>query len=421
MKIANVEPVLLSAPYRSDRVRTHCLILVHSDIGTSGLGETLAGAFQPEAAAALVEDLSDAAAGLDPTDPRKVRDHLFNRVRWWGTEGFAQAVIGGIEAALWDLMGNAERQPVWKLLGGSAQPNASVPIYASGGLNTTPVNELVVEMRGYCEAGFRTIKMRAAYTCDQRSFNTNIERISAVREAIGSDIALAVDAGQGFYERPWPLEFAIRQLQALERFRLLFFEEPLTNLAPESWAALRKQVNIPLAGGESTTMTHGFARWLNLGALDYVQPDVTWCGGPSEFQRIVDLAAQSNVSVVPHSWLSAVGMAMNLHAAVTRQSVISCEFPVLYDPLQFDLWIRPPRVIDGRWIAEEDVPGFGVRLTDRARSRYRYIKAPYDPIGGYGGGFHQHLLPDSEQQRLDSLRTSRSDKPPPLGRSSPNH
>ena len=182
---------------------------------------------------------------------------MFWRVRGFGRKGLAFQAISALDIALWDLKGKALGVPLYKLLG---QAHDSVPCYGSGGWTNYTVDELVAEQTGYVDMGFPRVKMKVGmnFGNDERA---DIERLEAVRKAVGDDVEIFVDANNGYYAKQ-----AIRMSRKFEDYDVGWFEEPVLADDIQGLAEISKATNIPVATGEHEytklrLQRANFARW----------------------------------------------------------------------------------------------------------------------------------------------------------------
>src|SRR5262249_22821508 len=139
--------------------------------------------------------------------------------------------------------------------------------------------------------------------------------VRAAREAVGSESLLMVDAGASDALWPHGYKWALRTAEMLADYDVAWFEEPLWPGALEDYVRLRERAGIPIAGGEVLTSRQSFQSWLEAGALDIVQPDVTKVGGISEERRIAWMASDHGARFIPHGWNTAIGLAADLQLA----------------------------------------------------------------------------------------------------------
>jgi len=374
MKITRVEPVLLSAvPAQEIRwsggviSTVHAaLVAVHTDEGVTGLGETYVGIFAPLVVKGIVEELEPLLIGEDPRNVAALYQKLVSKTLFWGRVGAGMSTIGAIEMALWDILGKTLDRPVYELLGGAV--HAKLPVYASGGLEK-PIDELLDELRGYREDGLKAVKVRIGM-----GLRRDVEKVRRVREAVGDDMDLMVDAVQGHNPEPWSAAEAVRVGLALRDLNVRWFEEPCAATDYAGYAHVRRHVPIPVAGGESSTSVHEFRRFFEAGALDVVQPDVAHAGGILECRKIAALAQSYGVELVFHSWSSSVVLAGNYHLAFATPNCKAVEYPTWGYPLRDELFVEPLRIENGDLLPPK-APGLGVELTDEIRKKYAFRHA----------------------------------------------
>lgn len=371
MKITGLETVLLSAepsePIRwsgGELKTVHAaLIVVSTDEGVTGLGETYAGIFAPKAVRGIVEALEPLVVGEDPTEVARLYQKLYSKTLFWARTGAGLSTIGAIETALWDILGKVRGEPVWKLLGGAIHDR--LPLYASGGLEK-PLEETVEEMKGYRRDGLRAVKVRIGMGWEQ-----DLRKLEAVREALGPGMDLMVDAVQGHNPEPWTAAQAIRIGKELERFGLRWLEEPCAATDYRGYARVRSVVNIPISGGESSTSIFEFRNFFEAGSLDIAQPDTAHSGGIQECRKIAALAQSYGVEVAFHSWSSSVVIAPNYHLAFTIPNTSILEYPTWGYPLRDELFTEPLEIRDG-YLYPPRAPGLGVELTREIREKYAF-------------------------------------------------
>jgi L-alanine-DL-glutamate epimerase-like enolase superfamily enzyme len=381
MKITSVRCVLVSGPYAApgdaerelhlkQGFRPASFIVVETDEGLDGVGETYAGVYAPEAVQALVAQFAHDLILEDPGDVSAVWERLRLASYYWGRTGLTQSVIGGIEMALWDLKGKLYGRPVYDLLGGKV--HEAIAVYASGG-NDKPFPDLERELRGYVDEGYTAVKIRINNLPAERI----LEKVAFCREVLGEQIGLAVDAAQGLAKNPWPVKTAIEIARSLEPFNLLWIEEPadVTNYA--GFAEIRRQVRTPIAGGETVTSLVEAESYLRAGALDLFQPDATLIGGIGVFRQVAQLCDRQFLPIAVHAWSGGVGLMGNYHAAFASRNCTILELSNVPNPLRDELLVEPLRLRDGK-LAAPTAPGLGVVLPPDLEERY-----PYRPGSAY--------------------------------------
>ncbi len=285
----------------------HTLVAVHTDAGPVGIGSVFTSDDLVRGALRVLEPL---LLGEVATEPERVSEKLHQHTFWQGRGGAITHAISGIDIALWDLLGQASGQPVGRLLGGRyrdrVQPYASLLMDRPDALR-----DHLLRLKG---EGFRAFKIGwGPFGRESDALDEAI--VAAAREAVGDDVRLMVDAGGSDAFWRGGFKWALRASQMLAAYDVAWFEEPLSPDALGDFVALRRAAPVPIAGGEVLTRRQSFRPWLEAGAFDIVQPDVTKVGGISEERRVAWLAAEHGVRFVPHGWNTAVGLAADLHLA----------------------------------------------------------------------------------------------------------
>lgn len=348
-------------------VRQALVVEVVSDEGLSGFGE----AYGPAAVnRTLVDELyAPRLLGRDPLERAVIWEDLYNTYRDYGRKGWAVAAISALDIALWDLSGRALGQPVARLLGGPFRTRLQA--YATGLYRYRSGDQaraLAREAEGYAAEGFRAMKMKVGFGLDEDARN-----VRAVRQAIGPDRRLAMDANHAY-----DAAGAIRLARRVEDQDLAWFEEPVVPEDLEGYRQVRAAAAMPVAGGEAEYTRWGF-RDLCLGrAVDIVQPDLCACGGFTEAWRIAALASAAGLTVFPHVWGTAVGLVASLHLAAALPPNPPALFPgePLFEldrtpnPLRDELALNPP-TRSGDILELPPGPGLGLEIDRRVLERYR--------------------------------------------------
>lgn len=285
----------------------HTLIAVHTDQALVGLGSVFSNESLVRAALAVVEPLY---RGENALEPERVSEKLHQNTFWLGRGGAITQAISGIDIALWDLLGQVTGQPVGRLLGGRYRER--VRPYAS--LLMQPPEPLADQLRAIRSQGFRAFKIGWG-PFGRESSKLDEAIVSTAREAVGPDALLMVDAGasNAFWSQDY--KWALRTAEMLADYEVAWFEEPLPPDAMDDYVQLRRRASVPIAGGEVLTRRQSFQPWLQAGAFDIVQPDVTKVGGISEERRIAWMARENGIRFIPHGWNTAVGLAADLQLA----------------------------------------------------------------------------------------------------------
>jgi L-alanine-DL-glutamate epimerase-like enolase superfamily enzyme len=317
----------------------------------------------------LLEPLLIGEQGLEP---ERVTEKLHQHTFWQGRGGSVTHAISGIDIALWDLFGQATGQPVGRLLGGRyrerVRPYASV-------LMEEP-KALAERLRATKAKGFRAFKIGWG-PFGRRSDDLDEAIVRAAREAIGSESLLMVDAGGSDAFWPQGYKWALRTSEMLADYNVAWFEEPLLPDALQDYVRLREHSRVPIAGGEVFTRRQSFQPWLEAGAFDIVQPDVTKVGGISEERRIAWMARDHGVRFIPHGWNTAVGLAADLQLASAFPDTDLVEY-LDGSPFIDEISANPWRLDADGMLPIPDAPGLGLKLNRDALAKYTHGERLFD-------------------------------------------
>lgn len=363
MKIEDIETYVieqaLDTPFYFSqfefRARQICMVKVIAADGSYGWGEGYGPATVVKAG---VEFLAPLVVGEDPLQVEAIWSKMHLRALDYARRGVLVAAISAIDIALWDLRGKLLGQPVSTLLGGRRREQ--VKVYATGMYFTATddlTGKLVEEARLYASQGFRALKMKVGL-----GLETDVKHVRAVREAIGADAQLMVDANHA-YSLSEALSFA-RQIEELD---IGFFEEPVSPEDYDGYRELRQRSSIPIAGGECEYLLAGFRHLLSNRCVDIAQPDICGAGGLTETKRIAALAYAFQTNVLPHSWGTGIAFAAGLHLVSTldivpgrlRMPEAMLEMDRSESALRENLTQPKFAIEDGR-VAVPDAPGLGV-------------------------------------------------------------
>ncbi|MFQ6117381.1 MAG: mandelate racemase/muconate lactonizing enzyme family protein [Candidatus Bipolaricaulia bacterium] len=336
------------------------LVILETDEGITGYS---AGPAFGEEGAKLGELVAPFLVGRDPFNV----EEIVNILR---TATYLGQRIWYIEPALWDIIGKASNQPVYRLLGGYRD---RVRAYASTGELRSPEERLeyVAEIR---EMGFQAVKLRF-HSPDWRD---DLEVARRVKEEF-PEMGLIVDANMGWRvagmgEAPkWDLVTPVRVAWELEELGAIWLEEPLDKHDYQGYRLLRQRVNIPLAGGEMNQDLHEFRELVRQGCLDILQPDATLSGGILMAKKIAGLAEAHNLGFAPHTWTNGLGLAINLQV---MGAVPNCEWaeypyePPGWTPGARDFLLEEPIQVRDGYIQIPPGPGLGVEINPEAVAEY---------------------------------------------------
>ncbi len=339
----------------------HTLIVVLTDEGVTGFGSVFTNVDLVRAALRVMEPLWK---GENALEPERVSEKLHQHTFWLGRGGTLTHTISGIDIALWDILGKVTGQPVGRLLGGRyrerVRPYASVLMG-----DPWPLAERLLRAK---DQGFRAFKMgwgpfgRVSAELDESIVKT-------ARTTVGADALLMVDAGgsDAFWSNGY--KWALRTAQMLAEYNVYWFEEPLRPDALDDYVALRRNSPVPIAGGEVLTRRQSFQPWLDAGAVDIIQPDVTKVGCISEERRIGWMANERGIRFIPHGWNTAIGLAADLHLASAFPDTDLVEY-VTGSPYVDELTVGGWRLDNDGMLTIPTGPGLGIEINPDAVAKY---------------------------------------------------
>lgn len=322
------------------------LVGVHTDEGPSGWAS---GDHLPEH-----EQLEHLLVGLDPFRTEVLRE-LEESVDFHGARGWT------VEAAVWDLLGRATGQPLWKLLGGRSE---RLLAYASS-CEVVETAERAARCVALRDAGVRAVKLRFHH----EDWADDVAVVAAVRAAAGPGLAIMVDANQG-WRMPgdlaprWDVATAAQVARALEPLGVYWLEEPLATHDLDGYQALRRLTSLRLAAGEMVRSAQEARDLVLRGGIDVLQCDAVLSLGIGGCRRAASLAELNGRAWSPHTWSNGYGLLVNLHAALALSAVPFVEVP--FDPPGWPEarrdWLLPAplRIAPDGGIAPPPGPGLGL-------------------------------------------------------------
>jgi D-galactarolactone cycloisomerase len=312
----------LSQPFAYSRAwydtRTAMIVEIETDTGLTGWGECYGPA---RMTAAVVQSVTPWLIGEDPLRTDYLWHMIYARLRDHGQKGVVIEGLSGIDIALWDIKGKHFGVPVHRLMGGPLR--TEVQAYATGlyrRKSGDPLRYLAEEAAGYVAEGFRAVKLKVGFGVEEDAAVTR-----AVREAIGPDIALMVDANHAY-----DAIAAIRLGRMIEPYDIKWFEEPVPPEDLAGYRAVKAALSIPVAGGECEFTRFGFREVLMSQSIDILQPDTCAAGGLSECKKIADMAEAFGVRYNPHVWGTGIAIAASLQLL----AVLPTHTPTSLAPLE---------------------------------------------------------------------------------------
>jgi len=374
LKIALVEAFATSFPVKQSvtlgigrAVKRDALIVkVTTESGLVGWGESHHGR-APGAIAQLINTtLRQLVLGMDAADVVGVWQRIYSRQLI--SHGMGQAcalAMSGLDQALWDIRGKAVGWPLYKLLGGRSKP---VPAYAGGiSLGFQPADELVEEARALQAQGYRALKLRFGDTAAR-----DIERLTAVRKALGDDLVIMVDANTGY-----SLADVRAVMPVLDELNVAWLEEPFAAQDSRSYRLAAALGRTPLAAGENHFTRFEFNRLIAEAAVQIIQPDLSKAGGVTEVMRIAAMASAEKLAIHPHTLASGLNMAASLHLLCAIDNPGYFEADVARENLFRDhLTNRPDRLDADGCVRPPEAPGLGIDVDEQFLLAHPVIEGP---------------------------------------------
>jgi L-alanine-DL-glutamate epimerase-like enolase superfamily enzyme len=332
--------------YRATSAKEALLVRLGTDTGLVGWGETPEDWINKSYEGTPEDALRRQALGRDP----------FDLETWYAENTLGSYLASAVEMAMWDLAGQATRQPLYKLLGGAVRKR--IELAACMGIR--PYDEAKAVARGYLEAGFTTLKTKAG-----RGPQEDLEMVRGIRDGVGDRLKLRIDPNMGYAPA---VAFALAR--DLERYNLEYFEQPMPQSCIGESARLRRQTRTPLALNESVTTPEVVLQILQLGAADVLLPDTYQCAGILGVKKVAALCEAAGVPCVFHC-AHDLGLktAAMLHVVASSPGFTLANDCTYYG-LEDDV-ITPLHEIERGHVAVPEGPGLGVTVDETKLARYR--------------------------------------------------
>lgn len=340
----------------------HAIVVIHTESGISGYGSVFTDGRLAKSGLEVLRSLILDENALEPT---RLSEILHQNTFWMGRGGTLTHLISGINIALWDVLGKHTGLPVSTLLGGRyvsrVQPYCSLLM-----------DDPLVMKDTLCkwkEDGYKAFKIGWGPFGRTDSYKNDEDIIIAAREALPSDCELFVDAGASDAFWPNGLNWAVRTAEMLSNYDVGWFEEAIRPDDLDGFVALRGRSAVPITGGEVLTRRQSFLPFLQKGAFDIVQPDVTKVGGISEQKLIYEMAEQFGVKYIGHGWNTAFGLAADLQMAAAFPNTSYVEYiggsayvdGILSTPFELD---------EDGFLPIPNLPGLGIDLDYEKIAKY---------------------------------------------------
>lgn len=374
MKITDIEAIHLRIEDPNigifDGSYDDCVILIHTDEGVTGVGETesLAPAIQAiikgPSAHSHARALKDVLVGSDPNDPA-LWQKMYDATDYVGRRGLVMHAIGGIDLAIWDIRGKVQGKPVHALLGGAHRDR--VPAYGT----IYPIEKTAEGVKQQVRAGkqknLRNFKLCAdPWWMEDLALTGRL--LQAARQEAGDQAKLIVDAALSYYTA----EEGLRLLPVLKDAGVWFLEAPLPLDDVEGHASMAGH-GLPLGVGDlGLTHVREFVEMMDRGGADICQPDITEVGGFTGIMKIAAAADERGKRVITHGYKTNIEIAANLHFLAARKQEEILEYSLSHSPLRWETTRENFPVESDGCVRAPQSPGLGVTLNTEAVRRYRW-------------------------------------------------
>ena len=345
--------------------RTAHLVEIETDEGITGWGECFGPGNIALANKYIVEKvIQPLIIGEDPINKEYIWHKVYNLLRDSGQKGMPIQALSGIDIALWDILAKKAKLPLYQLLGGKT--NSKIPVYGYGMmLQKKSVEELCElfkkEANQIKEKNFKAMKMKVGLGPKE-----DLKLVSAVREAIGNNFKLMVDANHAYNRND-----ALYVGKGLDEMEIYWFEEPVAPEDYDGYKELKEKLKTNIAGGGAEFTKYGWNQLIKNNCIDIAQPEVCGLGGITEYLKVSALAQSNFIPIVNHVWGSALSVAVNLHLLTSLPDMPGGLFPTK-SMLEFDTTEKNIFITD---LAEEKFS-----ILDQVKDKDGFV-SPLENIG----------------------------------------
>ena len=346
--------------------RDAVVVKVTTEDSLVGYGESHHGRSPGSVAHLVNTTLRELVLGMDALDVVGIWARIYKmQLASHGLGAATSIAMSGIDQALWDIRGKAVGWPLYRLLGGASRPIAA---YAGGvALGYQDPESLAEEALALVDAGYKAVKIRVG-----DSPSRDLERIAAVRKALGDDVTILSDANTGY-----TLDDAKSAMPALEAHGVGWLEEPFPAHDYRSYATAATFGTIALAAGENHYTRFEFNRLIEDGVVRILQPDLSKTGGVTESLRIAAMASAWKLPIHPHTSMTGLNMAATVHLLASIDNAGYFEADVSKNNLFRDQLVSTPYTLDpDGYVRPLDKPGIGVEVDEEFLAAHSVIEGP---------------------------------------------
>lgn len=325
----------------------YTIVRITTDQGLEGVGVTYHEVGGEATRSLLLNNMAPRLIGRDPLETEAIWQEFFHYLRGVGRKGLTYCALSAIDIALWDLKGKIVNLPLYRLLGGN---QTKAPVYSSGGWTSYDDDQLVDEMKGMVARGFSFIKFKVGVEGGTNP-RRDAERVRKVREAVGPEIKLLLDANNC-----WDAATAIQAANRFREYDIFLFEEPVFADDIPGLARFKRGTDIPLGTGEHEYTKFGVRDLVAAEAVDILQVDGARVGGITEMLKASAIAQAFNIKFAPHAMEN-----IHLHLVAALPNSLFLERLLMFEEITARVFKDAPVPIDG-YMHIPDLPGLGLQL-----------------------------------------------------------
>lgn len=364
MKVTDIKTFIVDC-YRTNWV----FVKVYTDEGIYGVGEgTLE--YKEKALQGAIEHIKSYLVGKDP---RQIEKHYHDVYRdaYWRGGAVLMSALSAVEMALWDILGKSLNVPVYQLLGGKV--NDDCRIYANGWFSgAKTAQEFAAKAKEAVARGIDALKWdpfgKSYLQISNKELSHAIECVAAVREAVGKDVDLLIEA-HGRFDVPTGIKIA----QEMAPFKPMLLEEPVPPNNLQALKAVREKSPVPISAGERLYTRYDYNELFRLRAADYIQPDVSHAGGIMELKKLAGIAEAHYIPFAPHNPSGPVANAATLQLAACCPNF--CILEIMYSDVDYRKNITNENLVfeNGR-MKIGDKPGLGIEINEEECLKHPYVE-----------------------------------------------
>jgi len=354
-KIKKVEVHLVSHPITGGftdatrKVETvgYTVVRLTTDQGLEGFGVTYHEVGGEATKALILNNMAHKLIDRDPFETEVIWQEFFGYLRGIGRKGLMFCALSAIDIALWDLKGKILDMPLFRLFGGN---KTKIPVYASGGWTSYSDEELVAEIKGMVAQNYKMVKFKVGVE-GGRNLNRDVRRVEKVREAVGPDIGIMLDANNC-----WDAATGVRFANKVKHCDILFLEEPVFADDIPGLARFKRGTDMPLAAGEHEYTKFGARDMILAGAADIIQLDIVRAGGFTEMLKVAAITQAWNLKFAPHAMEH-----IHIHLVSASYNSLFLERLLMFEEVTANIYKNCPVPRDG-FMHLSEKPGLGLEL-----------------------------------------------------------